>query len=124
MELSKYSEKKLRDTMIHFHMERDFSDPMYNYLVHGFEPGSCFTSVLANDFFNAMFRSHPANTVTGFKDLCKWIINIVPPEAYGSYDDVKNWCKMSSADRRKILEEHGLIFTTEEEVWMTLKEPA
>jgi hypothetical protein len=120
MQLTAYSRNKILQTFSHWRVDKEFADPMYNYLVYGFEPGSCFTSVLANDFFGAITRSHPANTVEAFKSLAKWIKDTVPDSAQGSYDAVKNWCKLDEDARRKILEMRGLIYTSEQEVWAVL----
>ena len=122
IKLTKYSKKRLLDTFAKWRVEKEFANPMYNYLVYGFEPGSCFTSVLANDFFGAMTRSHPANTVEAFKALAKWIQDTVPREARGSYDAVKHWCSLDADARRKLLEQRHLVYTSEEEVWMTLQD--
>ena len=121
MKLTNYSKKRIYDTFENWRVAREFAEPMYNYLVYGFEPGSCFTSVLANDFFGAITRSHPSNTVEAFKALAKWIVNTVPPVAHGSYASVKHWTTLSEDARRKILEERYLIYKSEEEVWMTLQ---
>ena len=122
MKLSKYSQNRLYETFAKWQVPKDFADPMANYLVYGYSPGSCFTSVLANDFCGAIARSHPANTVEAYKALVGWIQNCVPPECHGSYDVVADWTSYDSAERRAILEKYGLVFTEEKEVWMTLSE--
>jgi hypothetical protein len=94
---------------------------MLNYLVYGYEPGSCFTAVLANDFFKAMASSHPSNTVEAFKNLTGWINKHFPPQAYGSYEDVHHWLDLSPVERREILERQGLIYSEAEEIIMTLE---
>jgi hypothetical protein len=94
---------------------------MYNYMVHGFHPGGCFTSVLANDFHGSIMSSHPANTIVAFKSLTGWIHNIMPEQAYGSYEAVSNWCKLDAAARRLILEAKPLIYTEEEEIMLILQ---
>jgi hypothetical protein len=121
MEITEYSKSNIYHTFKNWRVDKDFADPMFNYLVHGFEPGSCFTSVLANDFFGAITRSHPANTVEAFKALAKWIQDTVPSEARGSYEAVQHWTTLDKDIRRSILEEHRLIFTQEQEVWMILQ---
>jgi hypothetical protein len=122
MEITKYSKMNLYKTLNDWRVGQEFGEPMYRYLVYGFSPGSCFTSVLANDFLGAITRSHPANTVEAFKALAKWIYDTVPAEARGSYEAVAYWTSLDSAIRRRVLEEHKLIFTEEEEVWMVLKD--
>ena len=58
MKLSKFSIHKLQKTFNAWQVYDDYSLPVTNYLVHGLEPGSFFTSVLANDFAGAMTYSH------------------------------------------------------------------
>jgi len=96
-------------------------EPVFNYLVYGFEPGGFFTSVFANDFAMAMQRSHLANSVEELKYLCGWILNACPTEAWGSYDKVRAWLKMDEKQRRQILEECELVYTEEQEIMMTLR---
>ncbi len=124
MKLSKHSEHRLRKSMKsmnHWRVDRDFANPMINYLVHGFEPGSFFMGWYANDA-TAILHSHPANTVEALKDLTKWMLNCMPPEARGSYEKVRMWMKLSDSERRKILVDSKLIYSEEEETWMILKD--
>jgi hypothetical protein len=121
MKLTTYSRNLLLGTFAKWNVPKDFAEPMYNYLVFGWSPGSCFTSVLANDFHGAIARSHPANTVEALKHLGGWILDCAPREAHGSYDAVSNWCYLKPEARRQILEEYGLVYTEEKEVWMTLE---
>ncbi len=121
MELTKYSRNRLLDTLAHWHVPRDYADPIYNYLVHGFDPGGFFTSVFANNFVGAMGRSHPANTVEALKTVAGWIVNHCPHAAWGNYANVENWIRMDPATRRTYLEDCGLIFTEQEEIVMALK---
>jgi len=121
MNLSYYSQNRIKSSFSKWQVDRDFADPMYNYLVHGFEPGSFFTAVLANDFKSAICRSHPANTVAAMKALVGWINDSMPSDAYGSYTAVKEWCKLDAEYRRYSLEQHQLVYTTKEETWKILK---
>ena len=99
----------------------DFADPMYNYLVHGYNPGSCFTSVLANDFAGAIARSHPANTIEAFKALANWIQEYMPKEACGSYKAVDDWCYLTENARRAVLEKHELVYSEKDETFLLIK---
>lgn len=108
-------------TFNQWRVPRDFADPMYNYLVHQYSPGGCFTSVLANDFGGAIMRSHPGNTIEAFKSLAGWIGDIVPSQARGSYSAINEWLNLSQSVCRSVLETHNLIYTVEEETWMILK---
>lgn len=121
MKLTKYNRNRLLSTFVDWHVPKDFAEPMFNYLVFGFNPGSCFTSVLANDFYGAIQRSHPANTIDAFKKLTGWIHSEMPRESYGSYDAVNDWCYLKPEQRRAILEKHGMIYTEKEEVTLILQ---
>lgn len=120
MNLTEHSRNRILATFAQWRVDQDFADPIYNYLVHGFNPGSFFTSVLANDFVGAMSRSHPANTVQAMKSLVGWIQNYMPAGAWGSRDAVKSWAALDESFRRQILEEHNLIYSEREETWKVL----
>ena len=121
MNITPYSRKIILETFRTWHVDKEFADPMYNYLVHGFNPGSCFTAVLANDFLSAVSRSHPSNTIEAFKALAGWIRDTVPEQARGSYEAVNRWTSLDADTRREVLEGMGLVLTEEQEVWQTLK---
>ena len=122
MNITVYSRNRLYKTFSKWDVPRDFADPMANYLVYGYEPGGCFTSVLANDFFAAMQRSHPANTVEAFKCLVGWINDCMPAEAYSSYNRVSEWIHLDEDNRRATLEKYELIYTEQEEVMLALRD--
>lgn len=121
MKLTAHSRNQFMSTFAHWSVPQDYADPMFNYLVHGFEPGSFFTSVLANDFAGAIQHSHPANTITALKGLVGWMQAAMPECAYGSYQNVKNWTVMSPEQRRAELVKNDLVFTVEDEVMMVLR---
>lgn len=123
MNLTKYSKNKLMSSFALYEVDRDFADPIYNYLVFGWEPGSFFTSLLANDLMDAISRSHPANTIPALKKLVSWIVNELPyGVTHGSYEIVDKWLKMTELERRTILEQCKLIYTEKEEIVMVLKD--
>ena len=121
MELGKHSRNRLLDSFCHWNVAKDYVDPLYNYLVFGWMPGSFFESVLANDFMNAMHRSHPANTIPALKYVAGWIHNSCPEEAWGSYDKVRAWLEMTSAQRREILAACDLVYSEQQETYLILK---
>ena len=121
MKLTNYSRNRLLATFHKWDVPKDFADPMYNYLVHGYSPGGFFTSVLANDFHSAIARSHPVNTVNSLKSLGGWILDCVPREAHGSYNNVEVWCSLPADVRRTILEDCELIYTEQQEIMMALQ---
>lgn len=102
-------------------VDRDYFDPIFNYLVHGYEPGSFFTALLANDFMGAIARSHPGNRVENLKALCGWIQDRTPRESFGSYEKVDAWIKLPEAARRSILERRRFLLSEKEEVTLILK---
>ena len=122
MKLTPYSVNRFNSSFAEWNVEREFATPIFNYFVHGFEPGGFFTALLANDFVGAMTRSHPANTVESIKALCKWLINQnLKGVAWGDYKTVDKWLDLDVAVRRAVLEQSGLIYPEDQEIWMTLK---
>ena len=121
MNISAYSRARIMDTFRKWEVPQDFADPIYNYMVFGYSPGSCFTAVLANDCFRAMASSHPSNTVEAFKALVGWIQDTMPADAFGSYEAVKFWLAITDSERRDYLERHRLIHTEKEDTWLNLK---
>ena len=121
MMITHYSRERLYATMDKWDVPRDFADPMANYLIYGYEPGSCFTAILANDFVSAIRSCHPVNTVESLKALAGWIHSDMPREAYGSYERVRAWLALDPVERRAILELNRLIYTAREETWLALK---
>ena len=119
--LSEYSKHKFNQSMAHWHVDRDFGEPMYNYLIYGFSPGSFFTAVLANDFMSAVARSHPGNTMTALKKLTGWIRDCMPKECWGNYHNIEEWTKLTWDERRPILEAHNLIYSEKQETWLAIK---
>ena len=121
MDITVYSRNRLYETFSNWDVSRDFSDTIANYLIYGYQPGSCLTAVLANNFIDAIRHSHSSNTVNSFKALAGWINEHCPELAYGSYARVDAWCDLTADMRRPILEKRRLVFTEKEEVWMALK---
>jgi hypothetical protein len=122
MKLANLSKYKLYNSMAQYEVAKDYADPIYNYLVHGYGPGSFFTSLLANDFKGAVARSHPGNTIPALKHLVTWIVNELPEGVtHGSYEIVAKWLEKSSEERRVVLEQQQLIYTEHDEVIRILK---
>jgi hypothetical protein len=121
MTLTKLSLNRLKETAVYWRVPNDFYDPLQNYLVHGWEPGSCFSAVLANDFFTAIQRSHPSNTVEAFKATTGWINDCFPKGSWGSYQALDHWIKLTDPQRRHHLEESRLIYTEQEEIMRSLR---
>jgi hypothetical protein len=121
MTLTKFSRDRMMLSASRWAVPRDYFDPLYNYLVHGYEPGSFWLAVLANDFMRAIQSSHPSNTVESLKHTVGWIQNSFPQESYGNIFMVEDWIRRSGHDRRLILESARMIYTESEEIMMTLK---
>ena len=122
MNLTNLSKYKLYNSFKSYKVDKDYADPIYNYLVHGYNPGSFFTALLANDFMGAVSRSHPSNTIPALKNLVTWIVNELPiGVTHGSYEIVDAWTKLSTEERRVVLEQRRLIYTEKDEVIKILK---
>jgi hypothetical protein len=122
MKLTKHSKNKLLRSFEQYSVPQEYADPLINYLVYGFNPGSFWTAVLANDFLDAMAKSHPANNINALKNVGCWIINEMPCKAYGSREKVKEWTELSEDVRRSYLVEKNLIHTEQDEIVLILKD--
>jgi hypothetical protein len=70
----------------------------------------------------AVSRSHPGNTIPALKYLVTWIVNELPiGVTHGSYEIVDAWTKLSTEERRVVLEQRRLIYTEKDEVIKILK---
>ena len=116
MNLTKYSRDRMKLSASRWTVPRDYFDPLYNYLVHGYEPGSFWTAVLCNDFMGAVQRSHPSNTIEALKHTVGWICDTFPRESYGDYHRVEQWVDLAPGYRRMSLEAAHLIYTEQEEI--------
>jgi hypothetical protein len=122
MKLTSYSVNKFKQTFADWNVPKEYADPILNYFVHGLQPGGFFTALLANDCIGALCRSHPANKVEALKALCNWLENSkLRYVVWGDYDTVDRWLKMDEGFRRATLENAQLIYSEEQEIWMTLK---
>jgi len=123
MEIGKYSNNRFLRVANSWDVPRDYVDPIYNYLIHGLEPGSFFSAVLANDFFSAMSHSHPGNSVLALKNLSNWIYHMGGYKIFwGSQTAVERWLKMTESARREKLEQLGLVLTEQDEIVLILKD--
>lgn len=121
MKITQYSRVRIMESADQWQVPQDYFDPLFNYLIHGFEPGSFWSAVLANDFMRAMQSSHPANQIPQLKAAAGWIQGQFPRESFGSYDRIAAWIRISESDRRAILAARGLIYTEQQEVEMSLR---
>jgi hypothetical protein len=116
MNITKFSRDRMMLSATRWSVPREYFDPLFNYLVHGFEPGSFWTAVLCNDFMRAMQHSHPSNTIDALKSTVGWIQDAFPCEAYGDRLVVQEWIDRDPHDRRMILESARMIYTEQEEI--------
>ena len=123
MQISKYSRARIMQNAVQWEVDKEYFDPIYNYLIHGFEPGSFFSAVLANDFFRAMQSSHPANSIPALKKLTGWIRSTMGHGIFwGSQEVVDAWLKMTDQERREKLELLGMVFPEQDEIIKILKD--
>ncbi len=121
MNISKMNRDRIMLTASQWTVAREYFDPLFNYLVYGFEPGSFWTSVLANDFMGAIQHSHPSNSIPHLKQAVGWIQDVFPKGSYGDYRSVKYWCGMEPHLRRQHLEHHRILMTEQEEIMAALR---
>lgn len=122
MSIATVSQNKLKNIFEYWNVDDEYATPLFNYLIYGLTPGSFWASALANNYTDAIISSHPSNQIQNLKNASLFIVNCMPIEAWGSYEIVNNWVKMSEEKRRTILERCDLIYTPEMETWETLKE--
>lgn len=121
MNITKYSRNRLMESATRWTVPREYFDPLFNYLVHGFAPGSFWTAVLANDFAGAMQHSHPSNSIPHLKHAVGWMQDSWPRAAYGDLPTISTWMAFSGHERRLYLEQHNLVYSEQDEVMMALK---
>jgi hypothetical protein len=121
MKLTEHSQNRMRKAASDWSVPAEYFDPVYNYLVHGFEPGSFWTAVLANDFARAIQHSHPANSIPRLKNTVSWMQNQWPTMSYGNLQVVHHWLALDAAERRTHLEQAHLIYTEQDEIMLVLR---
>ena len=122
MDFSRYSKVRIMKSAADWEVSKEYFDPIYNYMVHGFEPGSFFSALLANDMFRALASSHPANDIQALKNLTGWIQSTNSYGIFwGSKEVVQNWLKMTTEERREKLELLRLVIPEKDEIVMILR---
>ena len=121
MNITKFSRNRMMESATRWTVPREYFEPLFNYLVYGFEPGSFWSAVIANDFMRAMQHSHPSNSIPHLKHVVGWMLDSWPAGSYGDRDTVILWMDLESGNRRRILESSRLIYSEQEEVMMALK---
>lgn len=67
-------------------------DSLNRYINRRVQPGGFLTAVLSNDLFGAVSRADSQNKLA-LTEICEYIYNEVPGNAWGSYDAVRNYIR-------------------------------
>ena len=100
----------------------EWAQTLYGYFMHGYEPGSFFGAVLANDLFGAANHSHPTNNWTEIMNMAKWIQYTAPSRSIGSYENVDAWLELTEDERNEVLSKRGWRLTDEQLTWKMVSE--
>ncbi|MEI7463699.1 MAG: hypothetical protein WCK03_04880 [Candidatus Taylorbacteria bacterium] len=73
-----------------YNLTEQSKESMYNYFVHGLEPGGFMTAVLSNDLFGAASRADFENRKQLY-GYAAWLAAYAPYQSYGSPEIVKGW---------------------------------
>ena len=95
-------------TISPFKIDPDSECSLWHYMAYGLEPGGMLTSILENDWYNAVSRAHPSLPVSVLKGLQTWVEYHAPIQSYGSADKMVGWYKLTNEERRDIMIECGL----------------
>jgi len=106
------------DDQIVRNVSDDWKDILYNYVVLGYHPGGFFESLIVNDLWSAVSRSHPNNEWEQIRGVVKWLHWRAPQKCYGTKKKVEAWMKHKDETRRKICEDAGILDT----VWDLLQD--
>ena len=71
-------------------MTEQSKESLYNYFVHGLEPGSFMTAVLSNDLYGAVGRADFVN-INLIPVYVKWLLWHAPHGSYGTPEMVRSW---------------------------------
>ena len=95
----------------------DFKDSMEHYLINGLEPGGFATAMLAHDLERALYNADTYNRQV-FWAIAMWVRETCPPQATGSYEAVRAWCKNENGCRDRYKDELEKAFA-----WKQLARP-
>jgi hypothetical protein len=90
-------------SMYYNEVPTDFRESLWMYMAYGIEPGSFGMAVLRNDFASAVFSAHRMLTADTFRDLAGWLDSCAPRQSWGSKENVEDWIKLTSVERRDIM---------------------
>jgi hypothetical protein len=119
-ELSRHSlEYVSLDTVVN---GNDAGGVLVDYLIRGFEPGSFYYFMFANDMFAAVGHAHPSISMAHLKQLVGFMKYHFPEGmAWGSNTAVDRWLDMTDDERFEKLRERGLWLTEAQEMWAALQ---
>jgi len=83
---------------------------MFNYLLHGWEPGGFLTAVLTNDLYRAALVCDFENA-KNLTFVARWVYHSLPRICYGDQARMNEWCSLSDREREQILISRGLLPT-------------
>jgi hypothetical protein len=96
---------KLDKNILGFSVDNSYLDEaLYNYLIHGIEPGGFLTAVLANDLRLAVGRADHWNRQR-FCGIVEDIEYNVPAASRSSYRAVSDWCANINSCRTQYADE-------------------
>lgn len=121
MSLGQLSKNHIKQTAADWEVPKDHWDPLFRYLVNGFDPGGFWSAVLSNDWFKAIQRSHPRNDIQSLKSASAWIQASWPRSSWGSSEIVDQWLRLTDDERRQHLENVGLAYDPKKEVELILR---
>lgn len=117
MTVSNFNIRKLDTTMKDWDIPDGFRQPIINYLIYGFRPGSFFESFLCDDAFGLISHSHPVNRISDLKGLANFFYNSgLRGIAFGDYSSYNAWLRLSDEERIAHLIRVRLIYSEKEEV--------
>lgn len=78
MKYSQFSKDRLRRRIREYSSMVNIRESLENYLLYGYDPGSCYKAFFAGDSFNCFLHGHPANSFLEFKEMSAFIVNLCP----------------------------------------------
>jgi hypothetical protein len=92
------------------HVHEDCRDAIFNYLVHGYEPGGFLTAVITNDLRRAACVADFEN-IERLGHVARFVAHALPEICTGSWNAMSYWMQLSEREREEILIEVRLLPT-------------
>lgn len=74
-------------------------EALFNYFVHGYEPGGFLSAVLRNDLVGAASKADSTNKEC-LANIAIWIMNNAPYGSWGDQDLIDRWLKKGPYQQR------------------------